>query len=220
MIEAFIFDMDGTIVDTEIYWAEAMFDYLKDNGCNCSQSQILDIVFGRSWIDIHSDITAAFTKVADISSEEMALRLSVYHQKICDEKDDIVIESSVTLLKKLAQNYPVIVVSGSPRNDVIHNLKLAGVYDNIRFVLGAEDYSAGKPDPAGFLKGAHLLNVAPENCLVFEDSNAGVTAAKSAGMHCVALSREKAHKQDINHADQVLSDLSEFDIRAFGQKRH
>ncbi|MFO7936136.1 MAG: HAD family phosphatase [Kiritimatiellia bacterium] len=215
MIEAFIFDMDGTIVDTEIYWAEAISDYLKDNGCHCSQNRMLDLVFGHSWLDIHSNITTTFPEVADVTSEDMAVSLSSYHQRICDEKDDIVIESSVKLLKKLAEKYPVIVVSGSPRNDIIHNLKLADVYNNVQFILGAEDYPAGKPDPSGFLKGAEILNKAPAKCLVFEDSNAGVTAAKAAGMHCVALSRDNAYRQDVSHADMILSDLSEFDVFSF-----
>ncbi len=214
MILAIIFDMDGTIVDTEIYWAEAMFQYLKDNGCKCSQTRILEVVFGRSWHDIHSDITGMFPQIAGISATEMALDLSSYHQRICDGKDDIVIDSSVKLLKELAQNYPVIVVSGSPRKDIIHNLKLADVYSDVQFFLGAEDYDRGKPDPACFLKGARMLNVKPGSCIVFEDSAAGVTAAKAAGMYCVALSREAAHKQSLDHADQIVSDLSEFNINA------
>ena len=214
-IEAFIFDLDGTIVDTELLWADAMVAYLCDSGCECDRDMVLKIVYGRSYVDIYREITTAYPSAAEASPEEMARSLSVYHQRLCSEHDEVVIHSSADLLKALAEEYPVIVVSGSPRDDVIHNLKLAGVYGNVRFVLGAEDYPEGKPSPSGFLKGAALLGVPPEACLVFEDSEAGVSAAKSAGMYCVALARENAHKQDVGHADLVLSDLADFDIEHF-----
>jgi mannitol-1-/sugar-/sorbitol-6-phosphatase len=217
-IQAFIFDLDGTIVDTELLWADAMFAYLQDRGCGCDRRGILEIVYGRSWLDIHRDITAAFPSVAGESAAEMARELSIYHKRLCENADDVVIESSVKLLRELAAHYPVIVVSGSPRDDVIHNLKLAGVLDCVRFVLGAEDYPEGKPSPSGFLKGAALLGVPPAACLVFEDSRAGVTAAKAAGMMCVALARENAHAQDVSHADLVVADLAEFDIRRLPPK--
>jgi len=215
MIKAIIFDLDGTIVDTELYWSEAMYNYLVDQDCNCTKQGILEIVFGRSWSDIYDDISSRFSMTAKISSHEMALRLSEYHRTLCRKDDHIVIESSVTLLKELAELYPVIVVSGSPRQDVIENLQLAGVNDIVRFILGAEDYAPGKPDPTGFLKGARMLDVKPNRCLVFEDSQAGVTAAKAAGMHCVALARENAYKQNVDHADLIVADLADFDINTF-----
>ena len=215
MIKAIIFDLDGTIVDTEILWAEAISKYLSDQGCNCSNEYVLEIVFGRSWTDIYNNIITHFPVIADISSKDMALILNVYHQQLCATSGDVVIESSVNLLKELSKSYPVIVVSGSTRKNILESLETAKVDDKVKFILGAEDYSPGKPDPAGFLMGAEMLSVEPEECLVFEDSSAGVTAAKSAGMHCVALSREGAHKQDVSHADLILADLADFDINAF-----
>ncbi|MFA7173193.1 MAG: HAD family phosphatase [Kiritimatiellia bacterium] len=212
MIKAIVFDLDGTIVDTEMLWTDAMVNYLKDQGCDCSRESILEIVYGRSWTDIYDDLIASFPAVAATSSKEMALILSVYHQQLRDNSDEVVINSSVKVLKELAASYPVIVVSGSPRQDIIECLQIADITSSVQFILGAEDYSPGKPHPAGYLMGATMLGVEPAECLVFEDSAAGVTAAKSAGMMCVALSRASAHKQDVSHADLVLSDLSELNL--------
>lgn len=212
MIKAVLFDLDGTIVDTEMLWADAMVNYLKDQGCDCSRESILEIVYGHSWVDIYRDLIVHFPVMAATSSEEMAVILSVYHQKLRDNSDEVVIGSSVKVLKELAATYPVVIVSGSPRQDIVECLQIADVTSSVQFILGAEDYSPGKPHPAGYLMGAAMLGVEPAECLVFEDSEAGVIAAKSAGMRCVALSRASAHKQDVSHADSVLSDLSEFDI--------
>ncbi|MDD2600893.1 MAG: HAD family phosphatase [Kiritimatiellae bacterium] len=212
MIKAIIFDLDGTIVDTEMLWADAMINYLKDQGYECSRASILEVVYGRSWSDIYCDLIARYPVLAATSVEEMAVILSVYHQQLRDSSDEVVIDSSVKVLKELAASYPVIVVSGSPRQDIIECLQIAGISSSVQFFLGAEDYAPGKPHPAGYLMGAAMLGVEPAECLVFEDSAAGVTAAKSAGMRCVALSRASAHKQDVSHADLVLCDLAAFDI--------
>jgi HAD superfamily hydrolase (TIGR01509 family) len=210
-IKAIIFDLDGTLVDTERLWVEAMVNYLRELGCRCDSDMLMEIVYGRSWLDIYRDITRQFSETTGISLEKMTLVLSEHHKRLCRNEANLVIENSADLLRTLAATYPVIVVSGSPRADVIHNLGVADVLESVRFALGAEDYPHGKPDPSGFLKGAEMLGVQPDECLVFEDSWAGVSAAKAANMKCVALSRSSAHRQDVDHADIILADLAQFD---------
>lgn len=217
-IDAFIFDLDGTLVDTELLWAEAMSAYLADRHCHCAKETMLHIVFGRSWIDIYRDITARFPAMANTPSHVMADGLRDYYLKLRSQGDGVIIHSSSALLKNLSERHPVIIVSGSPRADVEEAVTLLGAESHVRFVLGAEDYAPGKPSPAGFLKGASLLGAAPQNCLVFEDSHAGVTAAKAAGMWCVALDRPCAHPQDLGAADWVLRDLADFTLAGF--KKH
>ena len=215
---AFIFDLDGTLVDTELLWADAMRLYLASRQCDCSRETVLHIVFGRSWTDIYRDVTSRFPVLASISVNAMAEGLRDVYLHLRSQSENVIIRSSALLLKSLSQNYPVIIVSGSPHADVEEAVQLLEAHAHVRFVLGAEDYEPGKPSPAGFLAGAHRLGVDPASCLVFEDSRAGVTAAKAAGMWCVALSRESAHPQDLSAADWVLSDLAAFSVEAF--RRH
>jgi len=211
---AFIFDLDGTLIDSEMLWVDAMVAYLADRQCVCPRNEMMAIVFGRSWLDIHRDITTRYPAVASVPRQQMADELRDYYVEQCKKTDSILIPSSVALLKTLAKDYPVIVVSGSPRDDVAEAVRLMGAEASVRFVLGAEDYFPGKPSPAGFLTGAKMLGVAPEHCVVFEDSWAGVTAAKAAGMACVALSRQSENPQDLSAADWILNDLADFSVSA------
>lgn len=215
MIEAFIFDLDGTLVDTELIWADAMCAYLADRQCHCPKDAMLQIVFGRSWNDIYRAITERFPTLSATPPDVMARALRDYYLKLRSQGDNIIIHSSSVLLKKLADRYPVIIVSGSPRADVEEAIGLLDAVRQVRFFLGAEDYAPGKPSPAGFLKGAARLGVSPRNCVVFEDSSAGVAAAKAASMWCVALDRPNAHRQDLSDADWVLTDLADFSIESF-----
>ena len=211
--KAFIFDLDGTLIDSEVLWVDAMVAYLADRQCQCPRNEMMTIIFGRSWLDIYKEIIVRFPTVANISVRQMAAELRDYYLRQRANTDSILIPSSVELLKTLAKDYPVIVVSGSPHDDVAEAVKLMGAESSVRFVLGAEDYSPGKPSPAGFLAGAEQLGVAPEHCVVFEDSWAGVTAAKAAGMTCVALSRPTENPQDLSTADWVLNDLADFRLK-------
>ena len=219
-VDAFIFDLDGTLVDTEMLWAEATRAFLADRHCECSREAVLQIVFGRSWTDIYRDLSARFQSLSGLSSHAMAEHLRTYYFRLREKSDSIIIHSSAELLKALSKTHPVIVVSGSPRADVEAAVHLLGASTEVRFVLGAEDYSPGKPSPAGFLLGAQRLGIEPARCLVFEDSTAGVKAAKAAGMWCVALARECAHPQDLSSADWTLSDLAEFSVEAFCRHIH
>ena len=104
------------------------------------------------------------------------------------------------------------IVSGNGRRDVAEAVAYLGIEKYIRFFLGCEDYSPGKPDPSGFLLAASRVDVSPRQCLVFEDSGVGVQAAKKAGMACVALWRRKAPARELSEADEVLEDLAQFDL--------
>jgi beta-phosphoglucomutase-like phosphatase (HAD superfamily) len=211
-LQAVLFDLDGTLVDSERLWAEAMRDLLVDRQCPCDTETVLRIVYGHSWIDIYQALVTRFPVLSEIPRHRLAEHLRVYYERLRGQGEGVVIRSSVTLMKQLARDYPVILVSGSPRHDLEEAVRLMEIERDVRFVLGAEDYEPGKPSPAGFLLGARRLGVPPEHCLVFEDSRVGVLAAKRAGMLCVALARPGSHPQELSEADWILEDLAAFTV--------
>ena len=217
MIRAFFFDLDGTLLDTEVLWVKATRAYLLAHGVACSPEEATALVYGHSWHDVYAEITRRFPRL-NSGIERVGAELRDYLQRLRAESD-VRIVGSVELLVRLAADHPVAIVSGSPRADIADSVALMGVGAFVRFFLGAEDYAPGKPDPACFLLAARQMHMDPSACLVFEDSAAGVRAAKAAGMACVALARPGAPRQDVAAADLVLDDLAKFDLSAFIAQR-
>jgi HAD superfamily hydrolase (TIGR01509 family) len=82
---------------------------------------------------------------------------------------------------------PFAVVSGSNRESIVKSLTTAGLLDRFEVIVGHEDYTRSKPAPDAFLIGAERLGIAPEDCLVFEDTEMGIQAATAAGMASVRV---------------------------------
>ena len=213
MILAYLFDLDGTLVDTEVIWVEALETFLNDRGHAFSHEQAQELVYGRSWQDIYKDLIREYADLR-MNITRMEAEIEPYYRRLTAQRD-VRIPSSIELLKTLAQEAHTCIVSGSSRQTIARAIDEMGVGDCVEFFLGAEDYSPGKPDPACYRLAAERLALEPEQCLVFEDSSAGVLSAKAAGMFCVALRRTGAPGQDVSMADQVVSDLHDFDPRTF-----
>ena len=206
MVDAFLFDLDGVLVDTEPLYMLAAQSSLSDMGHSLPCADLVAIVYGKAWKDALAVLDSLFP---GIDAGELGRRI-VRHYTDASRGRDIGIHGSIALLRDLSVHSPVAVVSGSTRHEVGRLLERIAVESNVAFFIGAEDYEAGKPDPACYLLAAERLSLPPGRCLAFEDSLAGVRAAKSAGMFCVALKREENPSQDLELADEVLPDLSRF----------
>ena len=210
MIDAFLFDLDGTLQDSETLYVEAWKNMYRQRGCEVSHAAALDLVYGLA----NGEIYAGFEKIfpgAYVDLPDALLGLEK-HFAIVKDGRDVSIPSSIALLRDLSRQWPICIVSGSERSHIAEAVEQFDLGDHIRFFIGREDYEHGKPDPACYLMAAERLGVAPGRCLVFEDSTVGVGAAKEAGMNCVALARPGTPKQDIAAADLVLADLADFEM--------
>jgi len=207
-IKAFIFDLDGTLLDSEILWCKAMEQLISGRGLPTSDSYACELVFGRAWSDVFERLRHDYPAIID-DAWTMEQELQRYYDRLHATRD-IRIHSSIELLKRLSAAYPVAIVSGSTRRQIADAIDLMDIKEHLQFYLGNEDYPRGKPDPSGFLLAARHFGIEPEHCLVFEDSSAGVRAAKAARMRCVALCRKGLPPQDVSMADEILSDLSNF----------
>jgi sugar-phosphatase len=105
-----------------------------------------------------------------------------------------------------AERAELAVVSGAARTEIESVLAAAELTPFVSLVVAADDVAAGKPDPAGYVRALELLDCGPDQALAFEDSEAGVVAAKTAGLYCIAL-EGTAEIGRLGTADEVVRTL-------------
>jgi HAD superfamily hydrolase (TIGR01509 family) len=137
-------------------------------------------------------------RIIEILNEQHSLALEVgalvdHKEAVFESLSDAVepIHGIVEIARSHFGRKPMAVASGGHRHIVTRTLHAIGIHDLFDAVVCSEDYSRGKPFPDPFLEAARRLNVLPERCLVFEDTETGRTAAHAAGMECVLVPRER-----------------------------
>jgi beta-phosphoglucomutase family hydrolase len=178
--EGYIFDCDGTLADTMPLHYEAWTKALGEH------ARIFPEALFYQFAGIPTE------KIIELLNERHGLALDP--KKVSEVKEDIYIktipqilpiEPVVALVHQYHGRVPMAVASGGYRAIVLQTLDALGIRDKFDAVVGAEDYSRGKPWPDPFLEAARRLGVPPEKCLVFEDAQTGIEAAKAAGMQYV-----------------------------------
>jgi HAD superfamily hydrolase (TIGR01509 family) len=179
---AYLFDCDGTIVDSMplhyMAWTKALAEW------NCAFDEQLFYAWGgipvAEIIALLNEKYGLSMPVAPVSTRKENLYLELLPQ----------LKAVPEVVEHIAEQYgriPFAVVSGSTREAVTASLCSLKLLDRFETLVCAGDYEKSKPDPEAFLLAAARLGVAPERCLVFEDTEMGIQAAKAAGMASVKI---------------------------------
>jgi HAD superfamily hydrolase (TIGR01509 family) len=180
--KALLFDFDGTVADTMPAHLDAWNRALKIYDLSLSQEQHLEWA-GRPTRQI-VELLNIKHGAAIVPDDFLKAKERDYFASIKTVRE---IKSVVEIIKHYKGKIPMAIVSGSRRKPVettLAHLKLGPYFDTL---VCAEDYANGKPAPDCFLIAAKRLNVAPEECLVFEDGQLGIEAAHAAGMACMKV---------------------------------
>jgi len=204
---AVIFDMDGLMFDTERLVLRAWTRAMADFGYSASEAVFLRSV-GMTMARTNQVLRAEYGP--DFPLDETNDRTGDY---IWQEVDDLGAPLKLGLLALLdyldSRGIPRAVASSSDRRTVDRMLSAAGLLDGFAATVAGDEVTHGKPAPDIFLRAAALLDVAPEQCLVLEDSEAGTQSAKAAGMPCIIVPDLKQPAPEIAAlATAVLPDLN------------
>ena len=185
-IKAVLFDMDGLMVDTESLATEAFIHSAKKQGYDMTKEETL-LVLGFTTKSIY-DFWENYFKNSDVSGKQLVDDHYKYIENILFTTGPRKMPYIEELLKYLKEsNYKVAVASSSNMDHIINNMEKTGLKKYIdEFASGAE-VENGKPAPDVFLLAAERLGVKPEECLVLEDSKAGVLAGSSAGAKVIMV---------------------------------
>ena len=179
---AYLFDCDGTIADSMplhyIAWKRALGEW----GCDFPESTFY-AWGGRPVIEIIESLNKE--QGLHMPVEAVATRKEAYYYEILPQ-----LQAVPEVLEHIEARHgeiPFAVVSGSTRESVTESLRTLRLLDRFDTLVCAGDYTNAKPHPEAFLIAAERLGIAPENCLVFEDTAMGIQAATAAGMASVRV---------------------------------
>ncbi|HWM36265.1 MAG TPA: HAD-IA family hydrolase [Streptomyces sp.] len=194
-----LLDMDGTLVDSDAVVERVWSDWASSKGVN--PAEVLKIAHGRQG---HLTMADVFPdRPMEVNHEENRALLA----RETRELEGIVPVGGAAGFMAAVEHVPHALVTSADTGLATARMRAAGVRMP-DICITAESVSASKPDPEGFLKGAAELGLAPDECLAFEDSGAGIAAARAAGMRVVGVGDRAAAYGPSAH----VSDLTRLSV--------
>ena len=202
-----LFDMDGTLFDTEKHYQWAWRKAIADAGYELDASEVLklrslgapyNVAQFQEWFGEEVDYRAIRQERVDLMKDMLAHEIPLKPQV------------PQTLEKLRQMGYSMAVVTATAQEQAVSNLKLAGLLPFFDHVISASMVKRGKPAPDVYLYACEVLGVQPENCYAVEDSPNGVMSAHAAGCRTIMIT-------DLSQPDAELSRLLYRKLDTFGE---
>ncbi len=172
-----IFDIDGTLADTMPIHFDAWSEVLKHYGLSLSYDRFLSMA-GIPGFRIAEKINLLLNASMP-EAEATKMKEEKFIMRINEVK---AIDQVVSVVKKYYKKLPMTAGTGGRRHIAQMTIRAIGLEDYFMAIVSSDDVREHKPAPDTFLECSRIMNVSPENCQVFEDGDAGIEAAKKAGM--------------------------------------
>lgn len=213
-MQAFIFDMDGVIVDTQGMHTTAATKALNEFGVPAVWEEIQQYAGTANGMAYRE---SARHHHMEIPLQEVASRKNELFNAMLDEAIESgslqPIDGIPELLAGLkAKGIPTAIASSSSNAMIRYIVETFRLQDCFSALISARDLPMAKPDPAVYTWTAGYLHVLPKHCVVLEDAHMGVLAAKAAGATCIGFQNPSSGNQDLSQADFIVHKISEIDI--------
>lgn len=217
MFPATLFDYNGVLADDELVHLEAFRDTVRPLGIEISEADYLERYLGFDDKGAFEALLVESGRSASTSDVLALVEAKRPHYMDRARRGLVTFPGAAEAVRRRSAHGPVVVVSGALREEIELGLAQLGVRDLVVHIVSAEDTRRSKPDPEGYLMARQYLleNGIPDaaHALVIEDSLDGISAAKAAGLPCVAVaqsySRERLSSSGADLVVDVIADVDD-----------
>ena len=203
--------MDGVIIDSEPIHSRVKMDTFHHFGLPFEEADLI-YYMGRTSNEIFGEVIAKEGR-KDLSVEDLVRYKHEHYLEVLQSGTVKPIAGAVELIKRLhREGIPLALATSSWEKVMNTVLDAFAIRPYFKSVISGSTLPKSKPDPAIYLLSAEKLGVAPAECMVLEDTSAGVLAAKRAGMYCIGFRSPHSGKQDLSLADKIVNHLAEIQI--------
>lgn len=196
MIKAVIFDMDGTVIDTEPMSYRAWKEALLENGYRADETMLMEHVgiTSLSAMKLFRQTLGDDFPYWEVRKDARRIRAGIIEQTGVPVK-----KGFAQLCAELDRRHiKKIIATSTAHDEAVEVLKIAGIYECFDSIIGGDEITEGKPDPEIFLKAQAISGAEKQECLIIEDSNNGIRAAYASGIRCVFIPDMKDCEAELN----------------------
>ena len=209
-IEAIVYDMDGVLVDSEVYWDKSRVEYARDRG-KVWTDDFQRLAMGRStvgWARVMQDKLDLDESLDEIIAEMKARVIAQYEERMPARP------GALESVSHMRDHFRVGLASGSPTEIIKAVLRITGLDQIFEVMIYGDEIPRGKPAPDIYLEALKQLGVKPEVSLGIEDSANGLRSLKAAGMYAVAAPSPDFPLPDdaLALADAHITTLEDFTV--------